>query len=73
MEEDEVLQEYGFGVKSRTFYQVKLQHSRSAVVQVVEEDIAHEDDCQCVFPYFPELAVLLSKSLLSWNCDLPHS
>ena len=72
VEEDEVLQEYGFGVKNRILSQVELQHSGCAVAQVVEEDTTHEDDCQRIFPYFPELAVVCSKLLLSWNGgDLP--
>ena len=71
VEENEVLQENDFGVRSRIFPQVEWQPSRCAVVQVVEEDIAHEDDCQRIFPYFPELAVVSSKLLMSWNGDLP--
>ena len=73
MEEDEVLQKYGFGVTSKISTKIELQHSRCAIVQVVEEDIVHDDDCQRVFPYFPEFAVVRSKHFLSWNGDLPHS
>ena len=72
MDEDEVFQENNICIKSRTFPQIELQHSGGVAVQVVDEDSPHVNDCQCVFPYFPELAVVLSKRLLSRNGNLPH-
>ena len=49
-----------------------MQPSGGVAVQVVDEDSPHVDHCQCVFPYFPELAVVLGKRLLSRNGDLPN-
>ena len=73
MEEDEVPQEDNFCIKSPNFSQVKLQHFGVVTFQVVDEDCACVDDCQFVFPYFPELAVVCCKLLMSGNGDLPHS
>ena len=72
VEEDEVIQEDGFAVNSKTNPQIKLQHPGSIFAQVIDKNSSHVDDCQFVFIYFPEFAVVQSKHLGSWNVDFPH-